>query len=365
MKVKMKNSYVRAVALCVLFCVNCFVYAEDPNSLKVYDCVIVQKLGFNTPKGYGFLKVSHHDTLCYVVTTDSARYEGLSVDSTYRFFVRQKNKTGTSIFGYGTKDDLSPVERAMVSSVDTRRLKDSPVESVERAMVSSVNLRYIDLGEKRRVSSTQIASHNLYELLVMESPNVKSREFRLPQGMNVEPSMYETMEDKALDYFYRYVSEFEEYSERYIAKEMKKMTKKMTQRQRISTFIYKAHIMTYCSKESGKILKTPLNDVYMNVYIWKYNNNLIDSVAVNDRLTYKPTYEKVDLKFKSPHKGKGKRIISICANCHYNNMNHVEVTISKKKELQTYIIVMREDGSLFDIVKKEDRILILNYCIEI
>ena len=177
--------------------------------------------------------------------------------------------------------------------------------------------------------------------------------------------MYETMEDKALDYFYRYVSEFEEYSERYIAKEMKKMTKKMTQRQRISTFIYKTHIMTYCSKESGKILKTPLNDVYMNVYIWKYNNNLIDSVAVNDRLTYKPTYEKVDLKFKSPHKGKGKRIISICANCHYNNMNHVEVTISKKKDLQTYIIVMREDGSLFDIVKKEDRILILNYCIGI
>lgn len=341
MKVKMKNSYVRAVALCVLFCVNCFVYAEDPNSLKVYDCVIVQKLGFNIPKGYGFLKVSHHDTLCYVVTADSARYEGLSVDSTYRFFVQQMNKTGTSIFGYGTKDDLSPVERAMVSRV---------------------GLCYIDLGEKRRVSSTQIASHNLYELLVMESPNVKSREFHLPQGMNVEPSMYETMEDKALDYFYRYVSEFEEYSERYIAKEMKKMTKKMTQKQRISTFI---HIMTYCSKESGKILKTPLNDVYMNVYIWKYNNNLIDSVAVNDRLTYKPTYEKVDLKYKSPHKGKGKRIISICANCHYNNMNHVEVTISKKKELQTYIIVMREDGSLFDIVKKEDRILILNYCIEI
>ena len=342
MKVKMKNSYVRAVALCVLFCVNCFVYAEDPNSLKVYDCVIVQKLGFNIPKGYGFLKVSHHDTLCYVVTADSARYEGLSVDSTYRFFVRQENTTGTS----RTKDDLSPVERAMVSRV---------------------GLRYIDLGEKRRVSSRQIASHNLYELLVMESPNVKSREFQLPQGMNVEPSMYETMEDKALDYFYRYVSEFEEYSEHYIAKEMKKMTKKMTQRQLISTFIYKAHIMTYCSKESGKILKTPLNDVYMNVYIWKYNNNLIDSVAVNDRLTYKPTYEKVDLKYKSPqpHKGKGKRIISICANCHYNNMNHVEVTISKKKELQTYIIVMREDGSLFDIVKKEDRILILNYCIEI
>jgi len=341
MKVKMKNSYVRAVALCVLFCVNCFVYAEDPNSLKVYDCVIVQKLGFNIPKGYGFLKVSHHDTLCYVVTADSARYEGLSVDSTYSFFVRQMNTTGTSIFVCGTKDDLSPVERAMESCA---------------------NLRYIDLGEKRRVSSTQIASHNLYELLVMESPNVKSREFQLPQGMNVEPSMYETMEDKALDYFYRYVSEFEEYSERYIAKEMKKMTKKMTQKQRISTFI---HIMTYCSKESGKILKTPLNDVYMNVYIWKYNNNLIDSVAVNDRLTYKPTYEKVDLKYKSPHKGKGKRIISICANCHYNNMNHVEVTISKKKELQTYIIVMREDGSLFDIVKKEDRILILNYCIEI
>lgn len=340
MKVKMKNSYVRAVALCVLFCVNCFVYAEDPNSLKVYDCVIVQKLGFNIPKGYGFLKVSHHDTLCYVVTADSARYEGLSVDSTYRFFVRQMNTTGTS----RTKDDLSPVERAMVSRV---------------------GLRYIDLGEKRRVYSTQIASHNLYELLVMESPNVKSREFQLPQGMNVEPSMYETMEDKALDYFYRYVSEFEEYSERYIAKEMEKMTKKMTQRQLISTFIYKAHIMTYCSKESGKILKTPLNDVYMNVYIWKYNNNLIDSVAVNDRLTYKPTYEKVDLKYKSPHKGKGKRIISICANCHYNNMNHVEVTISKKKELQTYIIVMREDGSLFDIVKKEDRIIILNYCIGI
>ena len=344
MKVKMKNSYVRAVALCVLFCVNCFVYAEDPNSLKIYDCVIVQKLGFNTSEGYGFLEVSHHDTLCYVVTADSARYEGLSVDSTYRFFVRQKNTTGTSIFLCGTKDDLSPVERAMVSCV---------------------NRHYIDLGEKRRVSSTQIASHNLYELLVMESPNVKSREFHLPQGMNVEPSMYETMEDKALDYFFRYVSEFEEYSERYIAKEMKKMTKKMTQRQRISTFIYKTHIMTYCSKESGKILKTPLNDVYMNVYIWKYNNNLIDSVAVNDRLMYKPTYVKVDLKYKSPHKGKGKRIISICANCHYNNMNHVEVTIGKKKELQTYIIVMREDGSLFDIVKKEDRILILNYCIEI
>lgn len=70
-------------------------------------------------------------------------------------------------------------------------------------------------------------------------------------------------------------------------------------------------------------------------------------------------------KASPPHKGKGKRIISICANCHYNNMNHVEVTISKKKDLQTYIIVMREDGSLFDIVKKEDRILILNYCIEI
>lgn len=337
----MRNSYVRAVALCVLFCVNCFVYAEDPNSLKVYDCVIVQKLGFNTPKGYGFLEVSHHDTLCYVVTADSARYEGLSVDSTYRFFVRQMNKTGTSIFGYGTKDDLSPVERALESCA---------------------NLRYIDLGEKRMVTSTQIASHNLYELLVMESPNVKSREFHLPQGMNVEPSMYETMEDKALDYFYRYVSEFEEYSERYIAKEMKKMTKKMTQKQRISTFI---HIMTYCSKESGKILKTPLNDVYMNVYIWKYNNNLIDSVAVNDRLTYKPAYVKVDLKYKSPHKGNEEKIISICANCHYNNMNHVEVTISKKKELQTYIIVMREDGSLFDIVEKDDRIVLLNYSIQI
>lgn len=344
MKAKMRNSYVRAVALCVLFCVNCFVYAEDPNSLKVYDCVIVQKLGFNTPKGYGFLEVSHHDTLCYVVIADSARYEGLSVDSTYRFFVRQMNKTGTSIFGYGTKDDLSPVERALESCA---------------------NLRYIDLGEKRMVTSTQIASHNLYELLVMESPNVKSREFHLPQGMNVEPSMYETMEDKALDYFYRYVSEFEEYSEGYIAKEMKKMTKKMPQRQRISTFIYNDHIMTYCSKESGKILKTPLNDVYMNVYIWKYNNNLIDSVAVNDRLMYKPTYVKVDLKYKSPHKGNEKKIISICANCHYNNMNHVEVTISKKKELQTYIIVMREDGSLFDIVKKDDRIVYINYSIQI
>ena len=344
MKAKMRNSYVRAVALCVLFCVNCFVYAEDPNSLKVYDFVIVQKLGFNIPKGYGFLKVSHHDTLCYVVTTDSARYEGLSVDSTYRFFVRQKHKARTSISGYVTKDDLSPVEMAMVNRA---------------------GLCYIDLGEKRRVSCTQIDSHNLYELLVMESPNVKSRKFQLPQGMNVEPSMYETMEDKALDYFYRYVSEFEEYSESYIAKEMKKLNKKMTEKQRISTFIYKAHIMTYCSKESGKILKTPLNDVYMNVYIWKYNNNLIDSVAVNDRLTYKPTYEKVDLKYKSPHKGKGKRIISICANCHYNNMNHVEVTIGKKKKLQTYIIVMREDGSLFDIVKKEDRILILDYYIEI
>lgn len=312
MKVKMKNSYVRAVALCVLFCVNCFVYAEDPNSLKIYDCVIVQKLGFNTSEGYGFLEVSHHDTLCYVVTADSARYEGLSVDSTYRFFVRQKNTTGTSIFLCGTKDDLSPVERAMVSCV---------------------NRHYIDLGEKRRVSSTQIASHNLYELLVMESPNVKSREFHLPQGMNVEPSMYETMEDKALDYFCRYVSA--------------------------------ARVLKSYSKESGKILKTPLNDVYMNVYIWKYNNNLIDSVAVNDRLTYKPTYEKVNLKYKSPHKGKGKRIISICANCHYNNMNHVEVTIGKKKELQTYIIVMREDGSLFDIVKKEDRIVYINYSIQI
>ncbi len=339
----MKNSYVRAVALCVLFCVNCFVYAEDPNSLKVYDCVIVQKLGFNTPKGYGFLKVSHHDTLCYVVTADSARYEGLSVDSTYRFFVRQKNITGTSILRYGNIVDLSPVERALESCA---------------------NPRYIDLGEERRVSSTQIASHNLYELLVMESPNVKSREFQLPQGMNVEPSMYETMEDRALDYFCRYVSEFEEYSERYIAKEMKKLTKKHRIRS-LNDFKYDVHVLTYCSKESGKILKTPLNDVYMNVYIWKYNNNLIDSVAVNDRLTYKPTYEKVDLKYKSPHKGKGKRIISICANCHYNNMNHVEVTISKKKDLQTYIIVMREDGSLFDIVKKEDRILSLNYCIEI
>ena len=312
MKAKMRNSYVRAVALCVLFCVNCFVYAEDPNSLKVYDCVIVQKLGFNTPKGYGFLEVSHHDTLCYVVTADSARYEGLSVDSTYRFFVRQMNKTGTSIFGYGTKDDLSPVERALESCA---------------------NLRYIDLGEKRMVTSTQIASHNLYELLVMESPNVKSREFHLPQGMNVEPSMYETMEDKALDYFCRYVSA--------------------------------VRVLKSYSKESGKILKTPLNDVYMNVYIWKYNNNLIDSVAVNDRLMYKPTYVKVDLKYKSPHKGNEEKIISICANCHYNNMNHVEVTISKKKELQTYIIVMREDGSLFDIVEKDDRIVLLNYSIQI
>ena len=78
-------------------------------------------------------------------------------------------------------------------------------------------------------------------------------------------------------------------------------------------------------------------------------------------------FEKVELKYKSSRKSKNKkRIISVCANFSYNGMNHVEVTIGNRKELQTYIVVMREDGSLFDIVSKEGKkYIFLHYSVQI
>lgn len=315
---KRKSSCARLFVLSLIFTMNFYAHVTYGNNVLKWDeCVVVQKIGFNTSDGYGFLEVSRHDSLFYLVTNDYGRYEELSVDSTYRFILRQRD------------------EKAKIDHFS-----------------NCANPVYIYLGETR-ISLDMLASHHLYELVVMESGNVRTRKYQCPIGMNVSVSKYETFEDKALDYFCTYVSQCKDYSEDYIRQEWVSLQKKKLP-SGISD-LYVVHIAEHYTPKSGEIRKTSLNDVYMNVYVWKYNNNIIDTVVCNNQ-KYEPEFVKVDLKYKSPHRFTNKkRIISVCANCSYNNMNHVEVTMGNRKELQTYIIVMREDGSLFDIVLKEER----------
>lgn len=318
----------RLFILCIVLYMNLNAYVGYGNNvLRFDDCVVVQKLGYNTSNDYGFIEVSRHDSLFYMVTNEYNKYQELSVDSTYSFLLCLMNE-GQRI------DQFS----------------------------NSANRHFIGLGENK-IFTDQLTSRKIYELVVMELSTEKLRNFQLPQGMNVERSAYELFEDKALDYFSKYVSECGDYSENHLKREWLSLQQK---KRRVSNLKYIKHILDQHPINNGEIRKTSLFDVYLNVYVRKYNNNIIDS-DVMCNVKNESEFEKVELKYKSSRKSKNKkRIISVCANCSYNGMNHVEVTIGNRKELQTYIVVMREDGSLFDIVSKEEiKYIFLHYSVQI
>ena len=274
-----------------------------------YDCKTAQKLGFAKQYGYGSFKITHNDSTYYLVTSDSLRYNTLALDSMYSFLLIQ--------YGFGSWFDSL-----------------------------SANPRYIELGNGQKLFTR---TDPVYEVLMMESADIKTRELAMPQGMNVEPSSYETMEDKALDYFYKYKFRNRGYSIKYYCKFIKHLTGSKPKVRHIKT-----------RKEGHPVIgRTSALYMFMNVYTCKYGNNIIDNSVLDNLSSIGNEPEKVVVKYSSPCRNKlseKRKIVAVFGNCIYNDMNHVEITISHgRKKWDSYIVVMRKDGSLFDIVKKEFR----------